>query len=491
MKILDEQTIQQYIENNPESLHFSILADKLLAKGDIENAEEISRIGLALHQEDAEGYFILAKILLSQNKLAEGLKQLQNVIKYQPGFIAAHKLLLLYGKEDLSLKEIDNSHKIVEAFEKNICKTPEVTLSFDQPTSMEEPFLMAEDSNTDQDTELETEFDLELDDFEEEEIEETFLPEDNESENDEELDLDAFEEEPEVQEEEVFEEDNSLDFELDIPVDEDESSEKEISEEESISKEIIEEKVVEAEIDDEIADLDIPEETPGEEISMNEEPDEQSDDSTFELEINDKDEDTIIDDNTFFPSSNDESAESEEEFDISKFELDIEIEDEMHSILARNTNDEFDPDDYPETSTNLMSNFSFDDEPEFSKPVVEEASDEELSELSILPVENFEEEQPESEEENTKSNNNDPEEIPEFKSTLNKNLDDEPKESPKEKVNLNIPIPTLTFVEVLKKQKLYDQALEILEILEERSSDKDKIIQQKEEIIRLKVEDNY
>lgn len=57
------------------------------------------------------------------------------------------------------------------------------------------------------------------------------------------------------------------------------------------------------------------------------------------------------------------------------------------------------------------------------------------------------------------------------------------------KIELKIPIPTLTFVEVLKKQKLYDQALKILDMLETRTKDPEKIASVREEIIRLKKEE--
>jgi len=83
------------------------------------------------------------------------------------------------------------------------------------------------------------------------------------------------------------------------------------------------------------------------------------------------------------------------------------------------------------------------------------------------------------------------EDIPEFKNKIKKNLDNNISAEDKDKINLNIPIPTLTFVEVLQNQKLYDQALEILDLLEKRSSDKEKIIRKKEEIIKLKSMENY
>jgi len=57
------------------------------------------------------------------------------------------------------------------------------------------------------------------------------------------------------------------------------------------------------------------------------------------------------------------------------------------------------------------------------------------------------------------------------------------------KIELKIPIPTMTFVEVLKKQKLYDQALQLLDVLETRTTDPEKIKKAREEILFLKSEE--
>jgi len=57
------------------------------------------------------------------------------------------------------------------------------------------------------------------------------------------------------------------------------------------------------------------------------------------------------------------------------------------------------------------------------------------------------------------------------------------------KIELKIPIPTMTFVEVLKKQKLYDQALQLLDILNAKTTDSEKIKKAREEILRLKSEE--
>ncbi|MBL7135967.1 MAG: hypothetical protein ISS81_05155 [Candidatus Marinimicrobia bacterium] len=60
----------------------------------------------------------------------------------------------------------------------------------------------------------------------------------------------------------------------------------------------------------------------------------------------------------------------------------------------------------------------------------------------------------------------------------------------RDRIELKIPIPTLTLVEVLKKQKLYDQALDVLNILEKKSKNVEKVKKVREEIVQLKAEEN-
>lgn len=59
-----------------------------------------------------------------------------------------------------------------------------------------------------------------------------------------------------------------------------------------------------------------------------------------------------------------------------------------------------------------------------------------------------------------------------------------------EKIELKIPIPTFTLVEVLKQQKLYDQALQVIFLLESKTKDVAKAKKVREEIERLKAEQN-
>ena len=58
------------------------------------------------------------------------------------------------------------------------------------------------------------------------------------------------------------------------------------------------------------------------------------------------------------------------------------------------------------------------------------------------------------------------------------------------KVELKIPVPTFTLVEVFKKQKLYDEALQLLDVLEKRSKDQEKIAKVRQEIEELKLNED-
>ena len=191
------------------------------------------------------------------------------------------------------------------------------------------------------------------------------------------------------------------------------------------------------------------------------------------------------------------------------FNLDLESFDVDQEIFHENLENDFELDLGSLSITTDFSKINLNkkqkDEPIYQEPDIPINSDDTIikqnnnnnskTNLSIQPVndDSFEEDEQDSniniiqkpKEPET------PENIPEFKSNLKNNRQESSKDDQKDKINLNIPIPTMTFVEVLKKQKLYDQALEILDLLETRSADKTKIIQQKEEIIQLKVRDKF
>lgn len=53
-------------------------------------------------------------------------------------------------------------------------------------------------------------------------------------------------------------------------------------------------------------------------------------------------------------------------------------------------------------------------------------------------------------------------------------------------IDLKIPIPTMTFVDVLVRQELYDQALEVLDIIEQKTDKQELVSEKREEINTLK-----
>jgi tetratricopeptide (TPR) repeat protein len=74
--------------------------------------------------------------------------------------------------------------------------------------------------------------------------------------------------------------------------------------------------------------------------------------------------------------------------------------------------------------------------------------------------------------------------------TFNEATEGTSTEGSSKKIELKIPIPTFTLVEVLKQQKLYDQALQVISLLENRPKDTAKAKKIREEIEKLKAEEN-
>ncbi|MFP4548582.1 MAG: tetratricopeptide repeat protein [Fidelibacterota bacterium] len=453
MNILQLKTIEQYLNNKPDSQLFVVLAQALMKDGQLKKAEEVCRQGLTHYSYVSEGYYLLAVILLKKGNLLEAIKHLQNTIKYCPGHINAHKLLLQLGKENLSLREIDDSHKVIENFENSISPIDDESLphfssdNFNVQQSDEEPFLDEQESYRQKEEIPDAITDLDLE---------------NEERNTQE-----FQSEDEVEE--------SKDNTQDIPSESQES--------------ITQERAGIPEIDE----IDIDEEqeeerkTPDEAINPDNklsrepvEPDLNGDD--FELDL--KEDDDELDD-----SDNSLSASVPFELDLDEEADDLELDDTDLDEIDTDTKAFNDID-------KAIDELHLDDDTDVETT---DSSEKTKSSLSIQPVhENFDqrilreiEENKSHDEETVEEISEESEQIPEFKGTLKNTIDDPAQKESKEKVNLNIPIPTLTFVEVLKNQKLYDQALEILDLLEKRSSEKEKIIQKKEEIIRLKAQDTY
>jgi len=63
------------------------------------------------------------------------------------------------------------------------------------------------------------------------------------------------------------------------------------------------------------------------------------------------------------------------------------------------------------------------------------------------------------------------------------------KEAGNGRIEFKIPVPTFTLVEVFKKQKLYDEALQLLDVLEKKSKNPERIDKERSEIMQLKMDE--
>ncbi|MBN2279805.1 MAG: tetratricopeptide repeat protein [Candidatus Marinimicrobia bacterium] len=499
MNFLTLDKLENYIAKKSDTLLFPIFANLLLENNQVERAEHLCRTGLTSCPHDADGYYVLANILLKKGNLVEAVRHLQTAIKNLPGHINAHRLLLHIGKENLSLSEIDKSHKVVQNFEKHFYPLKQISNPyFNDELFSQIPSSQDTDENFFLDDTGFIQDDPVRDNEELPEIqapENSFIPDGN------------YEGEERLMEEEKFQgfetettqkKEDELDlseFEMNTPSSHEESSQQKIN-----LFEIETELVPDIEIDD----LDFPE------IKFESKFDEQP-----ELPENS---DSVSDDESqFIPAIIENEIDIRETYHFdprssapdSVDELNLNIDLKEFSGSDNRTNpadlDIFIPDHSLDNEIEeLELDFSFSDETgecipdtlfrnnnsaSFAKPDIS-------SGLSIRPVSDSFDKTLLEEIENHEAEAETPDEeisedIPEFKSNIKNNLNESISSQEKEKVNLNIPIPTLTFVEVLQNQKLYDQALEILDILEKRSADKERIIQKKEEIIRLKSMDTY
>lgn len=80
--------------------------------------------------------------------------------------------------------------------------------------------------------------------------------------------------------------------------------------------------------------------------------------------------------------------------------------------------------------------------------------------------------------------------IPSVKQGKPEVMEEYSKEVEQGKVEIKIPVPTFTLVEVFKKQRLYDEALQLLDVLEKRSKDQEKIALARQEIQELKLKED-
>src|SRR6056297_112546 len=85
---------------------YALLADKFLQSGELVKSEEVCSKGQKYFPDDAYGKFVEAKINKSQGNTEKFLKNLQECIELDTGFVQAYYELISAGQDSLSSDEL-------------------------------------------------------------------------------------------------------------------------------------------------------------------------------------------------------------------------------------------------------------------------------------------------------------------------------------------------------------------------------------------------
>lgn len=93
MKIMDRQTLINYLRENPHSVLFPLLAEEFLLSEEYSKGHEVCSQGLTYHPDSTPGLFIDARIFLAEGKLKKTEQRLKEVIALDPEYYQAYVLL--------------------------------------------------------------------------------------------------------------------------------------------------------------------------------------------------------------------------------------------------------------------------------------------------------------------------------------------------------------------------------------------------------------
>jgi len=102
---LDPKVVEEYqkiLAADPRSRVFAVLAEAYREMGLLDQAESLSRSGIANHPNYAPGYVALARLLIQKRSLNEAQRLLQKAVELSPDNLLAHQLL---GEAFLQLKQ--------------------------------------------------------------------------------------------------------------------------------------------------------------------------------------------------------------------------------------------------------------------------------------------------------------------------------------------------------------------------------------------------
>lgn len=87
----DVKFLEDFLEQNPESIIFARLADVYLKMDKVETAAELCEEGIKKHPYYATGHFVLGKCYLAKKQYELAEKEFKRVLLFDPKFLAAHK----------------------------------------------------------------------------------------------------------------------------------------------------------------------------------------------------------------------------------------------------------------------------------------------------------------------------------------------------------------------------------------------------------------
>jgi len=440
MRVTDTKaSLQAYIDNNADSILFPLLADYHLQDNKPEEAIEICREGLEKYPNSALGHYILALAAIKINNIGMGVEHLKTAVQLDKGFLQAYYRLVEIGKGALNSEDLKKCYEKIfqlNPFDSHTNEQVETIISTAQSAEVKEVEKPGE-------PEVKHEVFTEPERENKEKIAKVEVKEEAKTTNP----IEEVEEfaEPEIgvtAPEQLREEEAHLG-----PV------EPETFEEEGKPAEISSEKVtVSVEEDVSVEKETIPGTVP---------PPPQATASKLKL------------DDMFSKLKSKPLDEVQKEtWDISGFEENKEVAVPKAEESPVASKDEVTPQKEKFVEKTVSK--------EEIKPI--KSIEDKVAALIQKPVEK----PPENKEKPivTSPKRKVPKKKSAEKTVENEKVDGE------ERVELKIPIPTLTLVEVLKKQKLYDQALDVLNILEKKSKNVEKVKKVRAEIVQLKAAEN-
>ncbi len=111
METLDQATLQQYVDNNPDSHLLPRLAAFFLAENDIRAATDLCRQDLTIHPQSALAHFIWALGAEAQDDIDLAVEHFQAVVRCDAYFLSAYYKLVKYSQGYLTPQQLKNCYE--------------------------------------------------------------------------------------------------------------------------------------------------------------------------------------------------------------------------------------------------------------------------------------------------------------------------------------------------------------------------------------------